>query len=270
MRVTEQGEMVGAKFGLHGLAIRNLEVYTTSVVEAVLDEPAPPRDEWRILMDELAQRSVAAYRAQVIDEPSFLRYFDAVTPIQVLSSLRIASRPARRVRSPGIEGLRAIPWVFAWTQVRLMLPAWLGVGSALKWALAGGQRGMLEAMANDWPFFQSTLDLVEMVLAKSLPDVAAHYDDVLVEAALRPLGVALREDLQRTVEAVLETRGRSRLLEGNAVLRRSIRVRNPYVDPLHVLQAELLRRWREEPNEALQEALYLTVCGIAAGMRNTG
>ena len=169
-----------------------------------------------------------------------------------------------------MEGLRAIPWVFSWTQTRLLLPGWLGFGEALGAALRGDDRETLLEMAHGWQFFRSTLALVEMVLAKALPDVAAHYDDLLAPEALKPLGLALRERFATTRAAVLEVLGQEELLQDNSVLQRSIRVRNPYVDPLNVLQAELLRRVREGADEDLEHALLVTVNGIAAGMRNTG
>ena len=172
--------------------------------------------------------------------------------------------------------MRAIPWIFAWTQTRLLLPSWLGVGEALDTEMedAAGQTELRE-MVEEWPFFQSTLDLIEMVLAKALPDIAARYDELLVPGELQPLGEALRQRYRRTCDRLLEVRGRSILLEENPVLRRSIGVRNPYVDPLNLLQVELLARLRsgsgaEDEQEAVRAALLVTVNGIAAGMRNTG
>jgi phosphoenolpyruvate carboxylase len=227
-------------------------------------------------MDRMSAISTAAYRGVVRHEPRFVPYFRAATPEQELGLLHIGSRPARRRSGGGVESLRAIPWVFAWTQTRLMLPAWLGVGAALQAEMAD-PAGVdeLREMVERWPFFSSTLDLIEMVLSKALPDIAAWYDALLGPEALAPLGEDLRSRFARTCERLLTLRGRSVLLEEQPVLRRSIEVRNPYVDPLNLLQAELLRRLRalsaEDPAvEAVRAALLVTVNGIAAGMRNTG
>ncbi|MCK6505317.1 phosphoenolpyruvate carboxylase [Myxococcota bacterium] len=276
LRVTEQGEMIQAKFGLPELAVRNLELYTTAVLEASLLPPAPPPPEWRALMDELAARACAAYRAVVRDDPDFVRYFRTATPEPELGVLNIGSRPARRPgQGGGIESLRAIPWVFAWTQVRLVLPAWLGTEAALAWARQA-HPALLDDVARRWPFLHSALSLAEMVLAKAEPPIAARYEALLVPPELHPLGAGLRARLVEARQQVRAALGHRELLEDNPVLQRSIAVRNPYVDPLNLLQADLLRRMRaaraeghDEP-AALVEALVVTVNGIAAGMRNTG
>ncbi|MBN2798270.1 MAG: phosphoenolpyruvate carboxylase [Deltaproteobacteria bacterium] len=277
LRLTVQGEMIDATFGHPALALRSLEVYTSATLEATLLPVEPPLPAWRALMDALAQSSTAAYRGVVRGEPRFVPFFRAATPEAELSLLHIGSRPARRTQGGGVESLRAIPWVFAWTQNRLLLPAWLGVGEALGEALDAGQQETLRAMVRDWPFFRSTLALVEMVLAKADPEVAEYYFDQLVPAELRPLGAELVVRFRETVASVVQVVGQGGLLEDNDVLLRSIRVRNPYVDPLNMLQAELLRRLRAADEQApaqeiaaLQRALLLTMQGVAAGMRNTG
>jgi phosphoenolpyruvate carboxylase len=267
LRVTEQGEVIQAKYGLVGIALRTMEQTLTAALEATLAPPPAAPPAWRATMDTLAARSVAAYRATVRDDPRFVPYFRAVTPEVELGRLRIGSRPPRRPGGDdaGIASLRAIPWVFAWTQVRLILPAWLGIAEGLEGA-------DLRAMARDWPFLRSTLEMVEMVLAKAEPGITARYEAVLVPEALRPLGAELRARLARTHAAVLDALGRRELLETQPILRHSIAVRNPYVDPLNLLQAEILRRLRagEGDERALEHALLLTINGIAAGMRNTG
>lgn len=271
IRVTEQGEMVDAKFGLPAIAERTLEVYATATLEASLLESAVLPDAWRSRMQVLADASRAHFRKIVYETPAFIDYFHAATPEPELGRLRTGSRPARRRSGGGVRSLRAIPWVFAWTQTRLLLASWLGVGAALEQALGDGHAEELRAMYRGWPFFRSTLGLIEMVVAKASPEIAALYDAALVPEALRPIGVALREDLARTRSAVLAVTGHERLLEDNPVLRRSIDVRNPYVDPINLVQAELLRRLREPgADPALFEAFLLTVNGVAAGMRNTG
>ncbi|HXE80260.1 MAG TPA: phosphoenolpyruvate carboxylase [Vicinamibacterales bacterium] len=271
LRVTEQGEMIQAKFGLAGLAQRTLEIYTSATLEATVAPPAPARPEWRERMEVLAERSKEVYRAIVYGNPDFIPYFRAATPERELEALTIASRPARRAAEERLETLRAIPWVFAWTQTRLLLPSWLGVGEALHDAIERGETEQLREMYREWPFFRSTIDLIEMVLAKADARIAEYYDRQLVPEPLRPLGQNLRERLAQTTETVLVTTGRDRLLAGNEVLRRSIDVRNPYVDPINVVQVELLRRIRQSGNdERLRHAFMITVNGIAAGMRNTG
>jgi phosphoenolpyruvate carboxylase len=273
IRVTEQGEMVDAKFGLPAIADRTLEVYTTATLEASLLEAAALPAAWRTRMQALADDSRAHFRGIVYETPAFIEYFRTATPELELGRLRIGSRPARRHSEGGVRALRAIPWVFAWTQTRLMLPSWLGVGAALDAALAAGHAAELRAMYEGWPFFRSTLDLIEMVVAKASPEITALYDAALVPEALRPLGAALRDDLARTEAALLQVTGHARLLEENPVLRRSIDVRNPYVDPINLVQAEVLRRLRAPgaaADAALFEAFLSTVNGVAAGMRNTG
>ncbi len=273
LRVTEQGESIGAKFGLHGIAVRTLEVYVTAVLEATLAPRAPPpptAPAWRATMDRIAATSRDAYRA-VVQDPLFLPYFEACTPLAELGRLNIGSRPARRAARADLSTLRAIPWQFAWTEVRLMLPAWLGIGEALQAELAAGNEAELRAMLEGWPFLDVTLDLVEMTLAKALPDVHAHYEALLVPAELRAFGADLRRRFVVTRDTLIALRGRP-LLTNNPVLARSIAVRNPYVDPLNLLQAALLARTRAAPNPApeLDAALLTTLRGVAAGMRNTG
>ncbi len=271
LRVTEQGERIQAKFGLPGIATRSLEVYTTATLQATLSPPCAPRQEWRRLMDQLAEMSKAAYRAAVYDNPDFAAYFRAATPVEELSHLNIGSRPARRKPDASLTALRAIPWIFAWTQNRLMTPSWLGVGEALNHVSQEGQQACLREMYTEWPLFHSMMDLIEMVLAKADPQVAALYDRVLVPERYRALGQQLHLQFSHTVETVLTVIGHTELLEDTPVLRRSILARNPYIIPLNLLQVELLGRIRETGDaEGLRDALLMTISGIAAGMRNTG
>ena len=272
LRVTEQGEMIEAKFALPGIALRTLEIYTTATLEATLAPVSATKPEWRRLMDEISESARQWYWSVVYEEARFPEYFRAATPIGELEALlKIGSRPARRRKDADIRSLRAIPWVFAWTQTRLLLPTWLGVGEALAQAIEAGRQEDLRAMYREWPFFRSTLDLIEMVLAKADERIAAQYDRALVPEELRGLGEELRARLTRTAEAVLRSTDHRELLEQNPVLRRSISVRNPYVDPINLVQVEVLRRLRgREKDERLHDALLLTINGIAAGMRNTG
>ncbi len=271
LRVTVQGEMIESKFGLPGIAERTLEVYITSVLDATLAPGDPPESEWRAVMDQLAEHSRATFRATVYDDPAFLEYFGQATPVNELVHLNVGSRPARRPGQHGVTALRAIPWVFAWTQTRLMLPAWLGVGEALERAIDSGQRSAMTRMYGEWPFFRSLLDLIEMVLAKTSPTIAERYDKRLVAERLRDVGAVLRERRARAIRVLQDVTGHRELLEDNPVLQNSIAVRNPYVDPINIVQVEILSRLREEPNNKdLIDALALTMNGVSAGMRNTG
>ncbi len=268
LRVTEQGEMIQTKFGLPGIAERTLEVYTTAVLQATLSEERPPRPEWRESMRSMSRASLYAYRDLVQKTPEFVEYFRACTPERELSHLRIGSRPKSRPGTgSGVESLRAIPWVFAWMQTRWLLPAWLGMDAAL----GAVDTTTLQQMARDWPFFRTMLDLQEMVLAKAEMPIARRYEVNLVEPHLHAIGDDLRGRYERTLEAVLAVSGEDELLTRNPVLARSIRVRNPYVDPINVLQIEALRRHRADPDDTdALDLLLRTMNGIAAGMRNTG
>jgi phosphoenolpyruvate carboxylase len=270
LRVTEQGEMLQALFGLPEIAMRTMEVYTSGTLDAWLAPPSPPRAEWRARMEQLRNDARDAYRAIVYEHPRFIEYFHAATPEAELSAMNIGSRPARRPGGTTLTSLRAIPWQFAWTQTRLLLGAWLGVEEALEKAAARGETGELRQMYGEWPYFRSALDLIEMVLAKADGRIAAEYDRRLVPADLQPLGAELRGRLDRAIDGVLSITGHDEPLESNPVLRRSIDVRNPYVDPINLVQIELLRRARTQPDERVHEALRVTINGVAAGMRNTG
>ncbi len=270
LRVTEQGEVIQAKFGLRGIAERNLELYTTAVAEATLSPPQPPAAEWRGLMDQLAETSCQVYRDLIRETPAFIDYFRHATPEHEISHLAIGSRPARRKPTLGVDSLRAIPWIFAWTQTRLLLPAWLGAGDALARALDEGRQSELQHMYQAWPFFRAFIDMQEMVLAKSDPAVAAWYDQRLVPESLQDLGTDLRQRLRDARDRVLAVSGHENPLDEAPVVQRSVGVRNPYVDPLNLLQVELLDRVRHGHEEDLREALMICINGIAAGMRNTG
>ena len=278
LRVTEQGEMIQAKFGLPGIALRTLEVYTTATLEATLAPTAQVKPLWRVTMERLSASARAAFQRTVYEDPRFIPYFGRATPEAELDAMHIGSRPARRTNSSELQTLRAIPWQFAWTQTRLLLPSWLGVEELAGSALTEEDRAACREMYRDWPFFRSTVDLIAMGLAKADAGIAAHYDRHLVPPEYRDLGEALRARLQAAIQAVLQITGHSGLLDDNPVLRRSIDVRNPYVDPINLLQVELLRRLRRESSDdddsphtiGLRRALLVTINGIAAGMRNTG
>ncbi|CAH2033916.1 unnamed protein product [Thlaspi arvense] len=272
LRSTEQGEMVQAKFGIPQTAVRQLEIYTTAVLLATLKPPQPPREEkWRSLMEDISKISCQNYRSTVYENPEFLSYFQEATPQAELGFLNIGSRPTRRKSSSGIGHLRAIPWVFAWTQTRFVLPAWLGVGAGLKGVCEKGHADDLQAMYKEWPFFQSTIDLIEMVLAKADIPIAKHYDEQLVSESRRGLGTELRKELLTTEKYVLVISGHEKLSENNRSLKKLIESRLPYLNPMNMLQVEILKRLRrDDDNIKLRDALLITINGIAAGMRNTG
>ncbi|MBD8684594.1 phosphoenolpyruvate carboxylase [Pseudomonas sp. CFBP 13719] len=271
-RTTEQGEMIRFKFGLPDIAEQNLNLYVAAVLEATVLPPPLPEPAWRSVMDELAEQGVKAYRQVVRENPHFVEYFRQATPEQELGRLPLGSRPAKR-RQGGIESLRAIPWIFGWTQTRLMLPAWLGWETALGAALASGQAEQLTSMRAHWPFFRTRIDMLEMVLAKADAEIAALYDVRLVEPDLQPLGAELRDLLSQCCAAVLGLTGQTHLLAHSPTTLEFFSLRNTYLDPLHQLQAELLKRSRAREaalDSPLEQALLVTVAGIAAGLRNTG
>jgi phosphoenolpyruvate carboxylase len=272
LRVTEQGEVIRFKYGLPEIATRNMKIYIAAVLEANFLPPAPPQENWRAMMHKLTGKAVHSYRALVKDDPDFVRYFRAATPEQELGQLALGSRPARRKAGGGIESLRAIPWIFAWTQMRLMLPTWLGADTALDDIIKNEGLETLEEMYRSWPFFRTYIDMLEMVLSKADSNIAAYYEARLVPAQLQPLGASLRSRLALATTRVLSVLSQDHLLQNNQALQLSMSVRNPYSDPLHYLQAELMHRERQEqePNVAVERALKVTMAGIAAGMRNTG
>ncbi|MCH7335609.1 phosphoenolpyruvate carboxylase [Acinetobacter sp. NIPH 2699] len=276
IRVTEQGEMIRFKFGLEGIALQNLEIYTAATLEATLLPPPEPKQEWRALMNQMTDLSVQVYRQTVRENPNFVRYLRTVTPELELQMLPLGSRPAKRKVSGGIESLRAIPWVFAWTQIRLMLPAWLGTGTAIN-QVHEQHKNTLDEMLEQWPYFQTLIDMLEMVLSKSDADIALYYESHLTQDQdLKVLGAELRQRLQNAVNTLLSLKGESKLLSNNEVLNQSMQVRKPYLLPLHLLQAELMKRRRlylaehQSEHSPVDHALMVSIAGIAAGLRNTG
>ncbi|WP_210454488.1 phosphoenolpyruvate carboxylase [Pantoea ananatis] len=276
LRVTEQGEMIRFKYGLPEVTIASLSLYTGAILEANLMPPPEPKPEWRSIMNQLSADSCAMYRGYVRENADFVPYFRSATPEQELGKLPLGSRPAKRRPTGGVESLRAIPWIFAWTQNRLMLPAWLGAGAALQQAMLAGHQDQLEAMCRDWPFFSTRLGMLEMVFSKADLWLAEYYDQRLVDKSLWPLGQQLRDQLDADIKAVLTIANDSHLMADQPWIAESIALRNVYTDPLNVLQAELLHRSRaqeargDEPDARVEQALMVTIAGVAAGMRNTG
>ncbi|XP_060187691.1 phosphoenolpyruvate carboxylase-like isoform X1 [Lycium barbarum] len=303
LRVTVQGEVIEQSFGEEHLCFRTLQRFTSATLEHGMNPPLSPKPEWRALLDEIAVVATEKYRSIVFKEPRFVEYFRLATPELEYGRMNIGSRPSKRKPSGGIESLRAIPWIFAWTQTRFHLPVWLGFGAAFKYALNKDIKSlhMLQDMYNKWPFFRVTADLVEMVFAKGDPGIAALYDKLLVSEDLWSFGELLRSNYEETKSLLLQIAGHKDLLEGDPYLKQRLRLRDSYITTLNVCQAYTLKRIRD-PNyhvtlrphitkeymeskpaaelvklnprsdyaPGLEDTLILTMKGIAAGMQNTG
>ncbi len=282
LRITEQGEVLNFKYADEVLAERNLEL----MIAASLDALARPnaRDpeghftgvlkrEWEAALDELSNLSYGYYRKHILEDPGVVTYFEQSTPVGELENAKIGSRPARRNASPRLADLRAIPWVFGWTQSRLLVPAWFGVGYAIDRYLAeAGALELLATMAREFPLFIDLLRNVEMALGKADLGTARLYSTLVTDAALRERVYDMFEaEFHRTVRAVLAITRQTELLESNRVLAHSIKLRNPYVDPMHLIQVDMLRRKRAgEDTPEVNRAIAATISGISAGLRNTG
>ena len=281
IRLTEQGEVIGSKYANPEIGRRNLETLVAATLEATLLQPTKPATQAFLqAAASLSSSSMAAYRALVYETPGFTEYFFSATPIREIAELNIGSRPASRKPSQKIEDLRAIPWGFSWGQCRLTLPGWYGFGSAVESMLAEGgtpakrkeATQLLQKMVKEWPFFRTLLSNMDMVLAKSDLALASRYSELVTDARLRKKIFTLIEaEWHRTVGALALITGEKHLLADNASLQRSIRHRFPYIDPLHHLQVELVRRYRAgQADERVQRGIHISINGIAAGLRNTG
>ena len=273
LRVTEQGEMIRFKLGLPEVAVETFDLYASAILEANLLPPPEPKAEWRTVMDELSATSCDIYRSVVRGDKDFVPYFRSATPEQELSKLPLGSRPAKRNPNGGVESLRAIPWIFAWMQNRLMLPAWLGAGAAIQKIVDEGKGHIIEEMCKAWPFFSTRVGMLEMVFSKTDTWLSEQYDHNLVKKELWYLGENLRNQLNADIKTVLSLSHKDELMADLPWIADSIALRNVYTDPLNLLQVELLRRFRESPENPspdVEQALMITITGIAAGMRNTG
>lgn len=279
IRITEQGEVISFKYGMHGLARRNLDTMLAAVIEASAEEEVrEPREEWVETLEQLSVSCCAIYRKLVYEDEDFYSFFSEASPIGEISLLNIGSRPTRRVENPNVESLRAIPWVFAWTQNRFLLPSWYGAGTALRRLIedADGGLDLLREMYREWPFFKTLMDFMQMTLAKSDLRIAEAYSMLVRDPGLRErIWERASEEHATTVRALLRIAEQENLLDNSPVLQRSIRLRNPYVDPLSYIQVSLLRRFRVLPEgsperEAIAHPLLLTIAGISSGMLNTG
>ena len=277
LRITEQGEVLNWKYSEAILAERNLELMVAAALEMLVCPPKPEaaaEAEWDKALEEMSGRAFAYYREQIAENPDVLRYFEEATPVRELELAKIGSRPARRSESLGLADLRAIPWVFGWMQSRHVLPAWFGVGFALEGFAEShpGHEALLKRMMQDCSLFKDLISNVEIGMAKADLTIARLYANLVSDVSLGERVFAMiTEEFQRTRRLILQVTGQTHLLENNPVLYRSIRLRNPYVDPMSLIQVELLRRKRDgEASEDLNYALAATINGIAAGLRNTG
>jgi phosphoenolpyruvate carboxylase len=278
IRITEQGEVISFKYGMRGLARRNLDTVLAAVLEASANETArEPETRWIEAMEELSTTARETYQALVYENEDFLTFFSQASPIGELSLLNMGSRPARRVQNPTVDSLRAIPWVFAWTQNRFLLPSWYGAGTAFsRYTADEGKLGLLRQMYEHWPFFRTLVDFMQMTLAKSDLRVAENYTSLVSDSSVRDrLWSRISEEHAACVDALLLITGNSSLLDDSPVLQRSVRLRNPYVDPLSYVQVTLLRRLRalpeDSPNrEVALNTLLLSISGVSSGMLNTG
>lgn len=281
IRLTEQGEVIGSKYANPEIGRRNLETLVAATLEATLLQPTKQATKAFLqAAAELSQASMAAYRALVYETPGFTEYFFSATPIREIAELNIGSRPASRKPSQKIEDLRAIPWGFSWGQCRLTLPGWYGFGSAIEQFLNQGGSAvsrkealsLLQKMYRQWPFFRTLLSNMDMVLAKSDLALASRYAELVSDARLRKkIFAAIETEWHRTAEALTLITSEKQRLAGNAALQRSIRHRFPYIDPLHHLQVELVRRYRAgQTDQRVQTGIHISINGIAAGLRNTG
>jgi phosphoenolpyruvate carboxylase len=272
IRITEQGEVIAAKYGTVDNAVTSLETIVSATMLATLSpDKIAPADSKRFeaAMAQLSAAAFQNYRGLVYETAGFRTFFRQMTPISEIATLKIGSRPASRKASDAIEDLRAIPWVFSWAQARVMLPGWYGTGQAL----AGFEdKGLLKAMAGEWSYFQTILANMEMVLAKSDMGIAAHYADLVEDKALAAdLFGQIKSGWQQSHDSLLAATGQKHLLDANPALHNSIQLRLPYIEPLNMLQIELMKRHRAgEADERIGQGIQLTINAIATALRNSG
>ena len=273
-RVTEQGEVIQQKYGSESLAEYSLGTYIGALLEATLSPPSKPKKEWRDLMINMSKTSSNSYRSYLDKDKNFLRYFDEVTPKNILGKLYIGSRPAKRNTSQDIRSLRAIPWVFAWTQIRLIIPAWLGTTEALQLASKQKNKKYLNAMFDKWPFFYEMMDMLDMVLTKTDKRVIKFYEECLADHELKIVGADLRKKLSLLIGLNKKIIPKH-ILNQRKAFRKSIKIRNTYAEILNLLQADIMKKLNQKnitiTNRAfLMDAMIVTISGIAAAMKNTG
>jgi phosphoenolpyruvate carboxylase len=280
IRITEQGEVISFRYALSDLGHRHTEQLVNAMLlatksgEHATSSYEPSAEDMRV-MDEIASTSMNAYR-ELIEDPALWDFYRAATPIEQISRLPIASRPVSRKAAgdSAFDDLRAIPWVFAWTQTRYTVPGWFGVGRGLSQALAAGHGETLRRLYREWSFFRTVLDNAQREMARARLEVSAHYAELAEQQAAEHCHGIIAADFAAARAAILETSGQQELLENSPVIRRSIELRNPYTDVLNLLQIELLRRYRSAENDderdRLRRLLFLSINGIAAAMQSTG
>ena len=274
IRITDQGEVIQQKYGYEPLAKYNLCSYIGAVMQATLKPPPKPKSNWRDLIEEMCEISTESYRENINEKSDFIRYFKTVTPHKALGKLSIGSRPSKRKNIDNIKSLRAIPWVFAWTQIRLFLPAWLGTTEALKYASDVRYKNILIDMEKNWPFFNSTMDMLDMVITKIDPEISKVYEDKLADKKLKLVGEKLRSQFDE-LKKLNKTITPNEILKQRKIFRSSVIIRNLYSEVLHIIQATVMRKisvrkLNIEQNKYLNDSLMTSIAGISAAMKNTG
>ena len=274
IRITDQGEMIQQKYGYEPLAKYNLCSYIGSVMQATLNPPPEPKDSWRELIEKMTTISTEAYRTNINENSDFIRYFKTVTPHLALGKLSIGSRPSKRKNVDNIQSLRAIPWVFAWTQIRLMLPAWLGTGNALKYSSVKKYKKILTDMEKNWPFFNSTMDMLDMVISKVDPEISEVYESNLADKKLKEVGDKLRSEFD-IIKKLNKYITPKEILRQRKEFRTTIIVRNIYSEVLNILQAVVMnklskKKLKSDDKKYLNDAMMTSIAGISAAMKNTG
>tara|TARA_Y100000741_G_scaffold347939_1_gene315704 strand:+ start:3338 stop:6022 length:2685 start_codon:yes stop_codon:yes gene_type:complete len=273
-RVTEQGEVIQQKYGSESMAEYSLGTYIGAVLEATLSPPIKPKKEWRELINKMSNISSKSYRHYLLEDKNFLKYFDKITPKEIIGQLYIGSRPSKRNSSRDIKSLRAIPWVFAWTQIRMLLPAWLGTNEALFLASKGNNKKVLNDMLKNWPFFYEMMDMLDMVLTKTDQRVIRFYEECLGDNDLKKVGLDLRKKLTDLIEINKKIIPKH-ILNQRKAFRKSIKLRNTYAEILNLLQANIMKRLKNKNisksnKKILMDAMIVTISGISASMKNTG
>ena len=274
IRITDQGEVIQQKYGYEPLAKYNLCSYIGAVVEATLNPPPKPKDEWKKLIEKMCEISTSEYRKNINENSDFIRYFKTVTPHVALGKLSIGSRPSKRKNVDNIKSLRAIPWVFAWTQIRLMLPAWLGTSEALSYSSMKKNKKTLIDMEKNWPFFNSTMDILDMVISKVDPEISKVYESNLADEKLKKVGNKLRFQFQ-AVKKLNKTITPKEIIKARKKFRTSVIVRNIYSEVLNILQAVVMnklsnKKLNKKQKKYLNDAMMTSIAGISAAMKNTG
>ena len=274
IRITDQGEVIQQKYGYEPLAKYNLCSYIGAVVQATLDPPPYPKKNWRSLIERMASISTSSYRKNINQNSDFIRYFKTVTPHVSLGKLSIGSRPSKRKNVDNIKSLRAIPWVFAWTQIRLMLPAWLGTAEALRYSSIKKFRKILYDMERNWPFFNSTMDILDMVISKVDPDISKIYEDNLGDEKLKRVGKKLRFEFE-AIKQLNKKITPKEIVKARKEFRTSVIVRNIYSEVLNIIQATVMskilkKKYKTNQKKQLEDSLMTSIAGISAAMKNTG